>query len=451
MPLVPAFDIDRAMADVHWLVEELGPRPYGSVAEQRAALGVKDRLEAAGWKPEMVQMHGNFVACRGQGKRLFLAHVDSVPDSPGAVDNAAGVAILLELARISQAADLCLAFPVGEEVGLLGSTQLARFTEKWHPSPSELELAVALDLTGHGELSVTGLGPKWGTAKLSWLYGQTDPHSEYGYQAVSRAMPWRERSDHRPFAEAGLASLHLLGRDGDGIFPQYHQASDRTVDPEALAETAAALEAIALAPPLPNPKTEPGWTDPAVVIGGSVLPGWASWLLVSGGLFSGFKDRNRWKQTLQGLPRGALALLAGGVAMLPFHKMGLFPIHPAEVTAASTMGMPTGWWEGTPWAVIAALAVSMGLRTLLKPKGSAPLLCAIFCLGLALVEPLLALPMALAAILGRLWPPLALVGGLYWLQPSILRELSFHGLLPPSLWGLALLLLLPAAASGREE
>ena len=59
--------------------------------------------------------------------------------------------------------------------------------------------------------------------------------------------------------------------------------------------------------------------------------------------------------------------------------------------------------------------------------------------------------MSLAALAGKLWPPLALIGGLYWIQPAILRELSFHGLLPPALWGLLLLLMLPAAASGRAE
>src|SRR4051812_17364339 len=66
---------------------------------------VEDQLRAAGYRPERryFQVDGrwlwNIVAVRpGYGKRWVIgAHYDSVATSPGADDNASGVAVLLEL------------------------------------------------------------------------------------------------------------------------------------------------------------------------------------------------------------------------------------------------------------------------------------------------------------------------------------------------------------------
>ena len=91
------------------------------------------------------------------GFKSFLAHTDTVQQSPGAVNNASGVVALLELANVSTAQDMCLAFPVAEELGLLGSKQMASLIGKWHPNPKDIDLVVSLDLVGHGNLWVTGL------------------------------------------------------------------------------------------------------------------------------------------------------------------------------------------------------------------------------------------------------------------------------------------------------
>ena len=204
----------------------MGPRPHQSKSGQLAGIGIEDILKQAGWKTEQVQLHGNIVACRGKGSKIFLAHSDTVQQSPGAVDNAAGVVALLEMAEISQAEDICLAFPVAEELGLVGSKQMASLLSKWHPDPEQIELVVSLDLVGHGELWVTGLSKQWGQTQLQWLFEHTDLQSEYGYQVVSRVLPSRERSDHAPFASKGYLSLQILGRNEYGIFPNYHQPED---------------------------------------------------------------------------------------------------------------------------------------------------------------------------------------------------------------------------------
>ncbi len=348
----PALDdpgLGRALEDVRWLVEELGPRPAGSEAERLAAMGVQARLEQAGWPVGLQGCPLCTLACRGQPTRLFLAHIDSVPGSPGAVDNAAGVAALLELARSTTATDLCLAFPPGEEAGLLGSRAMA---ERW-PLPLP-ELVVALDLTGHGQLAVTGLGPRWGGEDLRWLLADGELHSHYLYRAVSRALPEMERSDHLPFARRGARSLHLLGRGEGGVFPRYHQPSDTQVEPEALASLLRVLERLA-SEPLPD-----GEADAAATHGRTVIPAWVGYLaLLACGLFA-LRDLVRpcegrtvlgalWG-LLRSLARALLGALVFGAPLAAFTLAGWMPSSEAERTAAAVMGIPaTGWWAGAPW------------------------------------------------------------------------------------------------------
>ena len=292
--LPAAFDVDRALADVHWLVAEVGPRVTGSPAEGAAAEGIAWRLREAGWEPQGVVSPRNLVACRGSGGSLFLAHVDSVTGSPGAGDNAAGVAILLELARTSQAEDLCLGFPVAEEVGLRGSTAMAAALQgdgRWLPEGGSLDQVVALDLVGWEgatELAANGLGTTWGGDGLSWLMqvaraAEVHLASPYGYRAMSRAAPWMERSDHAPFAALGLPALHLLHRGPHGVFPRYHQPSDMEASGARLVEVASLLEAMATAPS--PPRAAQGVVDSgAFVMGRWRVPGWLTWGVLLAGL-----------------------------------------------------------------------------------------------------------------------------------------------------------------------
>lgn len=58
---------------------------------------------------------------------LLVAHLDSVRSSPGADDNASGVAVVLDVARrLSEQANVMIALLDLEEVGLLGSRHLVR-------------------------------------------------------------------------------------------------------------------------------------------------------------------------------------------------------------------------------------------------------------------------------------------------------------------------------------
>ena len=87
---------------------------------------------------------------------LVMAHYDTVAGSPGAVDNAAGVAVVLELARVLAAEPppqpVMLVFTAAEEIGLVGAEALAA------EYADRTSFAIALDLIGgDGELVVNGV------------------------------------------------------------------------------------------------------------------------------------------------------------------------------------------------------------------------------------------------------------------------------------------------------
>lgn len=419
------------LADVAALVEGIGGRPSGSDGARAAAEHVAAALAAAGLPVarQAVKRDVNVWTCQGDpadAERVFLAHTDTVATAvPGAVDNAAGVAVLLEAARVT-AADppprTCFAFPAAEELLFWGSREM----------PFRPRLAVALDLVGHGRLSVTGLGPAWGDAGIAWLAATApDVAQPYAYRIVSRLDPSRERSDHRAFAGDGVLSLHLLGRGPSGVFWDYHTAEDRLddVDPAALAATLDAVLALARAP-LPAPDAP----SPAFRAWGAVVPGWGAWALTTAGALAGavpaaasLPSRASLVAFLAAVARTALPAVAGGVAW--------------EV---ARLDRPAGAALAGPVALAAVLAFAL-VALALGPRDRAAALAASRWLlfasaGVALpLDPLLALPWTLAAAAVRLagatpaaWPvgALATVPIGYLLLPASTRELAFHMLFP---------------------
>ncbi|MGB0639386.1 MAG: M28 family metallopeptidase [Myxococcota bacterium] len=439
--LPPLFDIDRMNADVHWLVNEVGPRVHRSSEERAARDGVSTRLLDAGWA---VKYAGETpIACRGNGGKLFLAHIDTVPNSPGAVDNAGAVAILLELARTTEANDLCLAFPVGEENGLYGSRILA---DSWNTiGLAPLELIVSLDLIGDGTPTAIDLNTPWGSNELDWLQTNTAIDVPYLHRTFGRALPqWR--SDHAHFVSRGLLGFNLITRSESGVFAHYHQASDTTVRTESLVAVASDLEGMATA----SAPTR-GDADPAVPMGSWVFPGWATWLTISAGLLSGLAGLPKWKLSLGDLARAIAAGCLAAIPMLTLTHVG-FPSDVAELTAHTQMGIQaTGWWTAAPFAIATAWLTWLWAWRKLPGKGDSAFPAAIFAaLGLAL-DPLVALPFALAAILVRIHRLFGLLPLVLLLRPEPLRELSFHGLLEPVFWPVIFILAWPAFGRGPNR
>lgn len=450
--MLPAdFDDARVQADVAWLVDGVGARPFRSAAAAEAANGVAARLEAAGWTVQEVGLPGNLLACRGDGGWLVLAHTDTVPGSPGAVDNAGAVAVLVELARVWRGGPLCLGFPVGEEAGLVGSSALAA---AWAEGALGRPPAgvLALELLGQGEPTVMGLSRAWDAPRLTWLaevWGPLPP-TPFGHLVYSRLLPDWERSDHAPFAAAGLPALLLLGRGPERVFVDYHQPGDRVAAPGPLRAAAARIATIAAAGPPPPPAAHP-FAGLAWPVAGRVVPAAASAALLALGAVAGALQLRRWR-TLPGLiGRGLLGAALATALSTPLVVSGLLPSHAAEQTAAATMGTPpAGWWVGAPLALVLGVAGFLAVRRAIGPGGSAPLLCAIGGAGAAALDPLLALPFAAGALLSHLHPLFGVAPAVYLLRPDALRELAFHGLVPPVAWGLLWLLAIPAMGSRSD-
>ena len=153
------------------------------------------------------------------------AHLDTVPQAPGAEDNASGIAVLLELARLAQQTAtrlpvVLVAFgaeeprgPADDEHHFGSQTYVQRLTAA---EEAVLVAMVSLDRVGApGSVPVCtgGLSPKRVQRDL------LDAAERIGVPA--RACENRT-SDHWPFEKAG----HAVARVGGNDSPGYHSAQD---------------------------------------------------------------------------------------------------------------------------------------------------------------------------------------------------------------------------------
>jgi hypothetical protein len=161
------FSAERAMRTVEAVASER--HPPGSAAhaavetylvEQLAALGLEPQVQAAtgvAQAPEggfasaaaVRNLVGRLAGTDNTRAVLLAAHYDSVPNSAGAADDAAGVAALLETARALRAGpplrnDVVVLFTDGEELDLLG----ARAFVGEHPWANDVGLVLNFEARG---------------------------------------------------------------------------------------------------------------------------------------------------------------------------------------------------------------------------------------------------------------------------------------------------------------
>ncbi|MGQ9632063.1 MAG: M28 family peptidase [bacterium] len=146
-------------------------------------------------------------------------HYDSIPEGPGANDNASGVSVVLELARTFAGTEVArqtefVAFG-GEEFGLFGSRHLVE--SMGGNDLRGLKAMINFDQVGIGERLTVG-GEEQLTALARNFGGEID-------QNVEITGGRDGRSDHAHFASYGVPVL-FFNRPDD---PYYHTARD-TVD-----------------------------------------------------------------------------------------------------------------------------------------------------------------------------------------------------------------------------
>jgi len=262
------FSAERAMGDVRIIAQ--APHPTGSAANARVKAHLVARLQTLGLEPtvqvarpfaervrgELTLASGarveNVVAVLpGQDRTLpalaLMAHYDSVPGSPGAADDAAGVAAILEIARALQARgpparDVVILFTDGEEIGLLG----ARAFFESHPLAERIGFVINLEARGSaGRATMFETGARNGPTVDMFARATTDSPSNALTVFAYRQMP--NDTDFSVPRDQGLGGLNyaFTGRQFDYHSPTstpetLSRRSLQDLGAQALATTSAA-------------------------------------------------------------------------------------------------------------------------------------------------------------------------------------------------------------------
>lgn len=237
------FNADRAWLDVLAQIK-MGPRTPGSAAHQLAIDYIQNELEKAGWKVEIQQAERmghpiqNIVAKRGNGSPwiIFGAHYDCrlVADQdpveenqflpvPGANDGAAGVAVLLEMARVlpkNSDKQIWLVFFDAEDQGriegwdwILGSRA---FAESLKTKP---DAVVIIDMIGDSDLNI--YREKSSDKTVTNAIWQTADKLGYSDQFINEEK-YSILDDHLPFLELGIPAIDIIDFD----YPYWHTIAD---------------------------------------------------------------------------------------------------------------------------------------------------------------------------------------------------------------------------------
>lgn len=356
-----AFSAERAMADVRQIAR--APHPLGSPEHARVLryltarmtqLGLSPAVQTGALSPEALrrlerwdidpatanhQVRNLVGVLPGQNRALppilLMAHYDSVPNSPGAADDAAGVAAILETVRAIKARgpaprDLVVLITDGEELNLDGAR--AFFSE--HPLRDRIGAVINLEARGGGGRAFmfeTGPGNAETVARFADAAARAPggPSSSSLAVFVYELMP--NGTDFTISKDRGIGGLNLafIGR------PAHYHAAAST--PEALEQGSLqhigglALESAdswLRAPDLPRESVDAVYSDilGKFTIRHAPAAGWVLLVLtaVLGG-FAGWAARRRAGLTLPDIGRGMLdglwlvasaMVLANGVRVL---------------------------------------------------------------------------------------------------------------------------------------
>jgi len=257
LPPGPAPDPARLEADVRALAFER----FDLESRKRARALLAHRLTALGYAPELqafesgvnvVGRRAGTSAAAGGDDILVAAHFDTVEGSPGANDNATGLAVALEMARLFAAPatghGLRIVFFDGEEVGLAGSLAYCRSASR----RAGLRVAIILEMLGRTCMTPgcqrlppdapIALPPGQRGDFLAVLGNDVDPgllplfvrSAMEGQPPVlalpvldaGHALPDTRRSDHAPFWDAGIPAVLLTDTAELRVPEAYHRPED---------------------------------------------------------------------------------------------------------------------------------------------------------------------------------------------------------------------------------
>lgn len=238
----------------------MGPRPSNSPAYVKQISYLSRMLEKAGWTAaknnfslsdgtRMTNLHAVFGKAPASAPRpiLISCHIDTkqgIPNFIGADDGASAAAVMLELARIlasrpDQAALVEFAFFDGEE------SFAARMTEEDGLFGSRYDVLRRGNDLPRCQINLDMVGARHKTIAIPvW---DTDPEMLEHYAATIEELGLSEQrwtfhhgsymDDHRPFAQAGVATLNLICRFQQGGWWHTEKDDMSRIDPASLQET----------------------------------------------------------------------------------------------------------------------------------------------------------------------------------------------------------------------
>ena len=234
-----AFSSARAISTIADIARS--PRPPGSPEHARvrdlllgrlrevgfeAEVQSRTRVRASGEEAVAVTVHNVVARQEGSastGALLLVAHYDSHALTPGAGDDATGVATILEVLRALQAElplrnDLVVLFSDGEEMGLLGARAFAG-SHRWM---QDVRMVLNVEMRGSGGPSLmfqTGEDNGWVVDQMA--AADPSPVANSIFVDIYRRLP--NDTDFTVFLDAGVQGLNFaaIGRPEN-----YHQPTD---------------------------------------------------------------------------------------------------------------------------------------------------------------------------------------------------------------------------------
>jgi hypothetical protein len=249
----PAFDASEAYQRTQEFVTRFPNRVFGSLESRQSTGYLQEYLAKLGYSVSYAHFDGRIARRKQVGRNVLafkpgkaseiiavIAHLDTARTTiQGAMDNGAGVGVLLELARAFAASptnrSLLLVFSDGGEWGSLGAGDLATN----YPDRSKITAVLSLDHVSIGKIKelcleetgqLKGFSPPWlreiarNAIKSGYLPARAASGvSEYLKRAI--LISW---ADQGPFLREGIPAINLGSESEDPLRQKtiYHSAHD---------------------------------------------------------------------------------------------------------------------------------------------------------------------------------------------------------------------------------
>src|SRR5215218_2875050 len=253
------FSAERAFSHVEQIAER--PHPVGSPANAEVRDYLIGQLEDLGLRPTVQEatsartkegtasiarvhnIHARIPGSSRTGHVVLVAHYDSVPRGPGAADDGAGVAAILEIARAITSSspprnDIDIVFTDAEEPWLLGAQAFVR-EGRLDPQRS---VVLNLEAGGTSGPALMFESSRDNATLIPALASAQRPIAGSGWEACYQLLP--NDTDFTVFRDTGFAGMNFSLVEGSA---RYHTPEDSpaNLDPASLQHMGATVLATA--------------------------------------------------------------------------------------------------------------------------------------------------------------------------------------------------------------